>query len=94
MSTIIVQITPATERKLRQQAEIAGETLEAYVEMLAERAVANGSDHVKKFEQRYISDPRPSTAEIETLLKDLAAGQSLPVLPTDFSRADIYDDHD
>jgi hypothetical protein len=43
---------------------------------------------------RYVSDPRPTLAEFERLLNELAAGPPLPVLPADFSRADIYDDHD
>ena len=45
-------------------------------------------------QSRFISDPRPTQAELEQLLGDLAAGPPLPVLPVDFSRADIYDDHD
>jgi hypothetical protein len=91
MSTIIVQVTPDTERKLRHQAKQAGETLEAYVGRLAERAVDGAC---QKAQERYISDPRPTNADFEKLLGDLALGQSLPVLPADFSRADIYDDHD
>jgi hypothetical protein len=98
MSTVTVQLAPDTEWKLRQQANQVGQTLEAYLERLAERAVANGTTAahgVESLEQpRYISDPRPSQAEFERLLGDLATGPSLPVLPADFSRADIYDDHD
>ena len=43
---------------------------------------------------RFISDPRPTQAEFERLLGALGAGPPLPVLPVDFSRADIYDDHE
>ena len=95
MSTITVQLTSDIERKLRHQANQSGQTLEAYLERLAEKAAANGTtDHGPEEQPRYISDPRPSQAEFERLLRDLAAGPSLPVLPADFSRADIYEDHD
>jgi hypothetical protein len=98
MSIVTVQLAPDTERKLRQWANQVGQTLEEYLERLAERAVANGTPAAhggEAVEQpRYISDPRPTPAEFERLLRDLAAGPLLPVLPADFSRADIYDDHD
>jgi len=42
----------------------------------------------------FISRPRPSAEEIERLLDELAFGPPGKVLPPDFSRADIYDDHD
>ena len=38
--------------------------------------------------------PRTSPEEMERLLDELAAGQTGRVLPPNFSRADIYDDHD
>ena len=98
MSTVTVQLAPDTERKLRHQASQVGQTLETYLEVLVERAVGNGTTPAlsgKSEEQpRYISDPSPTRAEFERLLGDLAAGPRLPVLPADFFRADIYDDHD
>jgi hypothetical protein len=98
MSTVTVQLAPDTEQKLRHQANRVGQTLEAYLERLAERAVAHGTPPARggtsDEQPRYISDPRPTPAEFERLLSDLAAGPKLPVLPADFSRADIYDDHD
>ncbi len=96
MSIVTLQLAPDTERKLRHQANQAGQTVEAYLERLAERAVANGTITTSGAESeappRYISDPRPTQAEFERLLSELSAGPSLPVLPADFSRADIYDD--
>jgi hypothetical protein len=106
VASITLQLHPDTEQKLRQQASRAGLTLEGYLQRLAERAVANGTTPTPTGEEgtapggesdqqpRYISDPRPTRAEFERLLGDLAAGPPLPVLPADFSRADIYDDHD
>jgi hypothetical protein len=98
MSILTVQLAPDTERKLRHQAEQVGQTLEAYLQNLAEKAAANGATATHGSESqaqaRYISEPRPTQAEFERLLSDLAKGPPLPVLPADFSRADIYDDHD
>jgi hypothetical protein len=98
MSTVTVQLAPDIERRLRQQANQLGQTLEAFLERLAERAVAKGTTAVhggdSEEQTKYISDPRPTQAEFERLLGDLATGPSLHVLPADFSRADIYDDHD
>jgi hypothetical protein len=96
MKTVTVQLDPDTERKLRRQANQVGLTLEAYLERLADQAVANGTTAARDGESveqpRHISDPRPTGAEFERLLGDLTAGPPLPVLPADFSRADIYDD--
>jgi hypothetical protein len=43
---------------------------------------------------RFISDPRPSPEQFGRLLDEMAAMGTGKALPTDFSRADIYDDHD
>ena len=98
MSAITVQLAPDIEKKLRQQADQAGQTLEGYLQQLAERAVGNGTTEVSgaqsKQEPGYISDPKPTASDVQRLLRELAAGSPLPVLPADFSRADIYDDHD
>src|SRR3954451_5339717 len=98
MSTVTVQLTPDTEYRLRQQAAQAGQTLEVYLARLAERAAANGTAAAQtgasEDRRRYSPTPRPTRAEFDRLLGDLAAGPPLPVLPPDFSRADVYDDHD
>jgi hypothetical protein len=52
----------------------------------AELAKLGGSHH---------PDRAPTALELERWFSDLSAGlPELPPLPTDFSRADIYDDHD
>jgi hypothetical protein len=38
--------------------------------------------------------PKISADELERWLDELSAGQPGKVLPSDFSRADIYDEHD
>lgn len=43
---------------------------------------------------RLVTDPPPTDEEFERALGELAAGPSVPTLPADWSRADLYDDHD
>ena len=55
---------------------------------------SNASNDARRPTPTYVSDPKPTPQEFMHLLKEMVAmgtGQSLPV---DFSRADIYDDHD
>ena len=95
MSAVTLQLPADTEQKLRDQARRAGQTLEMYLQWLAERAVADmPAPAPADLQPRYISDPKPTGEEFGRLLGELAAGPPLPVLPADFSRADIYDDHD
>jgi hypothetical protein len=98
MATVNFQLATDTELKLRQPANLVRQTLEAYLEPLAERAVANGTTdaHGRESAQQptYISDPRPTIDELQRLLANRAAGPPLPVLPADFSRADICHEHD
>ena len=43
----------------------------------------------------FISNPpRLTPEEFDRVLKEMASGPPVPTLPPDFSRADIYDDHD
>jgi predicted DNA-binding antitoxin AbrB/MazE fold protein len=46
-------------------------------------------------EAPFLPDPAPlSDDDFEHLLDELALGPALPHLPADFSRADVYSDHD
>ncbi len=84
------------ERRLRERASRHGRAVEEYVRGLIEEDASRpergpgaaapglGLDQV----------PALSDVEFETLLDELASGPPLPHLPTDFSRADIYDEHD
>ena len=54
-----------------------------------EPRLVNGS-----IEPMFISDPNLSVEQFERLLDEMAAFPPSKVLPADFSREDIYDDHD
>jgi hypothetical protein len=43
MSNVTLQFAPDMERKLREKASLLGQTLEAYLQQLAEKAVVNGA---------------------------------------------------
>lgn len=96
MRSVAVSLDPAIERRLRERANQVGQSLESYLGWLAEKDVYNAATFTEATEEerRYISDPMPSEDEIAQLLDNLASGPSLPILPPDFSRANIYDDHD
>jgi hypothetical protein len=81
----------ATERKLRARAGQLGQTLEVYFQQLAEKAVENRESEDRP---NLISRPRPTVEEVERLLDHFSSGLVSKVLPPDFSRTDIYDDHD
>ena len=61
---------------------------------LRERATREGK-RVEEYSLELIArDERLADDEFERLLDDLASGPELPPLPADFSRADLYADHD
>jgi hypothetical protein len=109
MSTVTLLLSPDTERKLRDFAGQRGQTFEAYLQLLIEKAAENGtpsvatpgegahttpaSDELEDF-PGYVSQPTLTLDELDNLLDELSAGPPGKVLPPDFSRADIYDDHD
>jgi uncharacterized protein (DUF1778 family) len=86
MSTVTLRLNSETERKLREVAAHLGQTLEAYLEQLAEQ---NAGIAPAPSPTQELSDE-----EFERLLDQLSEGPTLPPLPADFSRADIYADHD
>jgi len=109
MNSVTLRLSADTEQKLRDKARKLGQTLEIYLQQLAETAVENGiisgaahreanasTSVANESEEspKFISRPRISAEELENLLDLLSAGPSGKVLPPDFSRADIYDDHD
>jgi hypothetical protein len=90
MTHVTLQLRPETEQKLREKAGRHGQTLESYLQQLAEHDAgeSNSTGPVGT------SGPPLSEAEFERLLDELSEGPTLPRLPGDFSRADIYADHD
>ena len=84
MSAITLHLPPDTEDSLRAKAASAGLTVETYLRQLAEPDAAGVAGPAAE----------PSAAEFHQLLDELAAGPSLPSLPVDFSRADVYEGHD
>jgi hypothetical protein len=85
MSHVTIDLDSNTEQRLRAKAILSGQTLEAYLEQLAGQDARgqNGS----------MASPL-SDEEFDRLLDDLSTGPAMPVLPGDFSRADLYADHD
>jgi hypothetical protein len=73
--------------KLLGQAKLQGLSLEAYLRRLAEQK-AEGNGETPATAQPLTDE------EFERSLDELARGSTLPPLPADFSRADIYSDHD
>jgi plasmid stability protein len=86
--TLSVHLPDDLERRLRERATREGRAVEEYVLGLIERDAA-GPESARGAEA-----PRLSDREFETLLDELSSGPGLPHLPADFSRADIYADHD
>jgi hypothetical protein len=74
-----VELDPQTAEQLSALAAASGMTAEAYLKLLLP-VPSNGSA------------ARLSLAELDSLLSENAFDG--PTLPTDFSRADIYDGHD
>lgn len=96
MSTVTLQLPPQTEEKLREKARFHGESLEAYVSRLivylADSSLFQALDETVA--PAPIGTP-DDLAEFDRILDEFAADSAdLPVLPKDFSRADIYGDHD
>lgn len=110
MSSVTLQFSPDTEQRLRDKAERLGQTLEVYLQHLAEKALGNGPlsisiNRCRKFAWYSYSwrigrtfevflRPKLIPDEVEHLLDEFSSGLLGKVLPSDFSRADIYEDHD
>jgi hypothetical protein len=87
--TITLNLSPETERRLRARAAQSGQSLESYLQYLAESDLANGGPGLS------FASHELSLAEFEQLLDTLSEGlASLPTLPVDFARAGVYSDHD
>jgi hypothetical protein len=109
MSTVTLNLPAATEQTLRDRAGLLGQSLETYLQQLAERVAGNGTLSAPSQRDadrstpvagesdefpKFISRPKVTADEVERLLDEFSAGSPGKVLPPDFSRADIYDDYD
>ena len=93
---LTVQLPDDLERRLRARASRDGRAVEEYVLGLIERdadGAGNGRD-VDTACSYAGQAPALSDDEFEHLLDQLTSASGLPHLPADFSRADIYADHD
>jgi hypothetical protein len=80
---VTIEVNQATAEVLKAKAEALRLPLDAYLRTLAERDVLMAQA------------PKPTLEEFDRDMDELASGlDGLPVLPRDFSRADIYADHD
>ena len=86
MSSILDQIKPDTAETIRAEARARGLSVDEYLKSLLPQA--NGDDGS-------VDESKMSLREIDQLLEELAEGsENLAPLPPDFSREDIYSDHD
>ncbi len=90
MSRVTIELPPGTEQTLREKASWHGKSLESYLQELAQRDAIGGNGTVLPPAHAELS-----LEELDKLLDELAeAPSALASLPADFSRKDIYTDHD
>ena len=81
---------------MKVQIEVSSETAEILKANAAARKLSL-SDYVRALAEadaRGAVTPKSSVDEFDRDMDELAAGlEGLPILPRDFSRADIYDEH-
>jgi hypothetical protein len=83
MDPRLEQLKPETIDKLAEKAQAEGLSLDAYLNTLL--GLLNDGTALSEL----------SEAEFEAVLDEFSRGsEHLPPLPPDFSRADIYSDHD
>src|SRR5437016_2528868 len=84
--SIRINLAPETERVLKARATEVGQTLETFLE-----EIANREAEILKGGPRQTPS---NLAEFERRLDELSEGlPQLPTLPADFSRTDIYGEH-
>lgn len=91
MASVTLELPEETRRRLEEKAARKGQPLERFIrgvlEAEADRSGAPAADATPVSEIPF--------EEFERRLDALTEGMpAMPPLPNDFSRADIYDDHD
>ena len=90
MSRVTIELPSSTEQKLREKASMNGESLEFYLQKLAKKDAFEANGTATPAEEEELS-----LDELDTLLDELAKGTPpLVSLSADFSRKDIYAEHD
>ena len=90
MSRVTIELPPGTEQKLREKASVRGKSLEFYLQELVQRDALGMNQTASS-----PAGEELSLAEFDRLLDELSeTPAALPSLPVDFSRKDIYADHD
>lgn len=84
--TLRLNLPTALESRLRAEASARGEDIETFVVRAIEERLLSGPSSSTH------ADARPSVEEFDAELSQLTFDG--PTLPGDFSRADIYIDHD
>lgn len=80
---VTIEVDRETAEVLKMKAEALRLPLDVYLRTLAERDVS------------VVQAPKPTLEEFDRDMDQLASGlDGLPILPRDFSRADIYAEHD
>lgn len=80
---VSIQVEEQTVEALNAQAQAHGLSLEAYLRSIADNGYPSGQP------------PMIDMAEFDRWLDELSEGaEHIPSLPLDFSRADVYADHD
>jgi len=88
--SVTLQLSPETEQLLRLKAAQQGLGLETYLNQLAERDA-----HTVNGQSEAASTVQISPAEFDRVIEELSEGlPPLPTLPTDWSRDQLYADHD
>ena len=81
--TLTLHLSPELEQRLQQEAKHQGLSLDAYLNVLL-GLLNEGTALVEM-----------SEAEFEAFIEDFSKGsEHFPPLPPDFSRVDVYTDHD
>jgi hypothetical protein len=86
--SITVTLPPEIEQRIRESAAKNDVPVEDYVRAILTRKSNGAAEAVAASRQPV------SAEEFERLLDELSEPTSFPRLPADFSRADIYSDHD
>ena len=90
MSRVTIELPPGTEQKLREKASLHGKSLEFYLQELLQQDPLGANGAAVPLAQAELS-----LEELDRLLDALSQTPTvLPSLPADFSRKDIYAEHD